>query len=493
MFTDYESSTQRSVSAFVSGGSLTFHVRDGSNTNHEITYPVENNTWYHGAFSWNNTDMLLYVDGTKVNFTTKGSGLDQSARPLYVGSRETETYYYTGALDEMLIYDRVLSSEEVLQLYNGYFNSVNITFRDADTNSLVSNVNVTVVNATSTTLYTVTGSNLFLNGLGNGNHTITAIASDYESSTRILELTQQENNLTMYLHDSDNVLSRQFIVKDVNTQQTLGGTVLQFNKTIGSNIITVTELTTDFTGQVVVNLNPVNTYGILAKHTNYDPKFISLQPVLSSYIITLGVFVQPDFETTTDNLEYSIDPVYSILHQNETYEFNFSIDSYLGELDYWGMNVTHNGTEQSIFSTDADGGKAFINVTTAINTTAILSLNVTYFWGHQTYGPQQLDKKYWVYPETPTNNTIGAVFAAFTEGLDTDSDNLGLVVGIIVTLSIIALLGMLISFGVTDIDLLSFVAIVFLAFWSMVGMFSWLLWSMFAIPYILIKILRAVY
>lgn len=83
---------------------------DSTKTDYDIA------TWYHIAFVDNNTDLRIYVDGslncTPVAYT---SGLFNGNASFYIGRMEGT--YYDGLIDEVAVFDRELSSAEVLDIY----------------------------------------------------------------------------------------------------------------------------------------------------------------------------------------------------------------------------------------------------------------------------------------------------------------------------------------------------------------------------------------
>ena len=80
------------------------------------------NQWHHVACTFDGTNARIYLDGVldKTSAAVSGS-ISTSTSPLIIGAFEysPEVYYYQfrGELDEVAIYDRVLSSSEVLALY----------------------------------------------------------------------------------------------------------------------------------------------------------------------------------------------------------------------------------------------------------------------------------------------------------------------------------------------------------------------------------------
>jgi hypothetical protein len=81
---------------------------------------VENGNWHHavGAANRNTKTMILYIDGSNVasaDISTVGSIVNNGA--LYIGSRNTNDIPFNGLIDDVRIYNRALSADEVKRLY----------------------------------------------------------------------------------------------------------------------------------------------------------------------------------------------------------------------------------------------------------------------------------------------------------------------------------------------------------------------------------------
>jgi hypothetical protein len=84
---------------------------------------LETNTWYHVVLTYKdgggtgNSVLALYINGSLVEYdtslTTRGPIKASSGEPLYIGWYD----YFKGMIDEVRIYSRALSAEQVLQRY----------------------------------------------------------------------------------------------------------------------------------------------------------------------------------------------------------------------------------------------------------------------------------------------------------------------------------------------------------------------------------------
>jgi len=81
--------------------------------------PIDNvNHWYHIVGIYNGSEQVVYIDtvaGTPVDNT---GNISLSTKPLRISGYPNGEELLSGTVDDIRIYDRALSYEEVVQLYN---------------------------------------------------------------------------------------------------------------------------------------------------------------------------------------------------------------------------------------------------------------------------------------------------------------------------------------------------------------------------------------
>ncbi|MHC4620384.1 MAG: RHS repeat-associated core domain-containing protein [Planctomycetota bacterium] len=83
------------------------------------SYSLSTDSWYHIVATYDGGVITLYVNGSNNGSRSDApSSIDYDGLPLYLGRLSCAAYYpFSGALDDVRIYDRALSSDEVVSLY----------------------------------------------------------------------------------------------------------------------------------------------------------------------------------------------------------------------------------------------------------------------------------------------------------------------------------------------------------------------------------------
>jgi hypothetical protein len=84
------------------------------------TTQLQAGQWYHVVGTFEPNHQEIYINGTEETDDTAAKIADSIANnsePLYIGYNKTEDDYFNGVIDDVRIYDRALSAEEIWQLY----------------------------------------------------------------------------------------------------------------------------------------------------------------------------------------------------------------------------------------------------------------------------------------------------------------------------------------------------------------------------------------
>lgn len=105
--------------ARLSGSDMLHEFRQSAVPNMTTVFAI--NTWYHVVFTFDGTNKGAYVDGAvDVAFGPNTNGTTGTSNMLTLGSSDWNlTQGMNGDLEDVRIYNRVLSQKEVQQIYNG--------------------------------------------------------------------------------------------------------------------------------------------------------------------------------------------------------------------------------------------------------------------------------------------------------------------------------------------------------------------------------------
>ncbi len=110
-------------------------ILDNNNyTYSQSTSPVNTNQWYHvvGIVDRANNNISLYVDGI-LNLTNKYSnvvGDISNDLPFYIGAKSVNENFFHGLIDDVRIYNRILSASEIQELYQSENNCATNVYAD---------------------------------------------------------------------------------------------------------------------------------------------------------------------------------------------------------------------------------------------------------------------------------------------------------------------------------------------------------------------------
>lgn len=110
-FLEYDNTNQKVNIAITTSADINNRTRSGTNG----TIPVNN--WSFSCISMNNLDIKIYANGLLTNSYTEIDTIANWESTWYLGQRGNSTYWYSGAIANLIVYNRELSAAEVLQNY----------------------------------------------------------------------------------------------------------------------------------------------------------------------------------------------------------------------------------------------------------------------------------------------------------------------------------------------------------------------------------------
>ncbi|MDI6858731.1 MAG: sialidase domain-containing protein, partial [Dehalococcoidia bacterium] len=90
---------------------------DTFRVNSTTQYPHDGNTWLHLAGTYDGATMRIYVNGVLENTVTGPSSIATNNLPLTIGAQSNgTTYFLLGQIDDVRVYNRALTTEEIQAL-----------------------------------------------------------------------------------------------------------------------------------------------------------------------------------------------------------------------------------------------------------------------------------------------------------------------------------------------------------------------------------------
>ncbi|MHC4659718.1 MAG: LamG domain-containing protein [Planctomycetota bacterium] len=104
-------------------GKLNFYLNAGGReSNFCSRRAINTDAWYHVVFVYDGDERIIYINGQFDGRESYSGNINTNDQPIRIGSwgdpiGPGETRYFNGAIDEVAIYKRALSSDEIQQLY----------------------------------------------------------------------------------------------------------------------------------------------------------------------------------------------------------------------------------------------------------------------------------------------------------------------------------------------------------------------------------------
>ena len=234
-----------------------------------------------------------------------------------------------------------------------------------------------------------------------GTYVVQVYATNSTTTNAVLTVTAGVNQSVTYYVD-DSAVPIIFFAVD-----TLGGLVdnasISFSRNINGSVVVFAQAITDFTGSITVNLREGTLYTILGIEPsgvyNNLSQLVNPQSANSPYSLPFT------FNTAGTNYPSNFDNVYTAITAgfNNTTSFinvTWEVISPLGELDWFSLNTSYNGSVYSQnISGSPGGGIAFVNIS-GVDLDVQDSINVTFMFQKTGY--------------TPASNTYAFTFSSFT-------------------------------------------------------------------------------
>jgi hypothetical protein len=248
------------------------------------------NTWTFVCFTadlGNATGLRLYVNGVEDPNSPASLagyvGINATGFPLFVGTTVVGSGGFNGFIDDVRLYNRILSPAEITQLYTGALDA-NITFNiyQSGTSTNLSSVGVDWnVNAYDLANQT----SPFTQDVNMGTYSIIFSKTGYDSNTIVLAA-DVNKIVTVYLNPSMSDANITFNVYGIGTNTNLTGVNFDWNVNAydindqnspitqdvnkGSYLVTISKTGYDSNIGILIVADANKSYSIYLNHTNPD-------------------------------------------------------------------------------------------------------------------------------------------------------------------------------------------------------------------------------
>jgi len=109
----------RSYSLFMVDGMIRFQIFENDTYDRiSSTTSINDGSWHHVVGINDGTDLKVYIDGELETLPGAGGIIDNKSADLWIGARSDLTRHFNGSIDDVRIFDKALSGDEVTDLYN---------------------------------------------------------------------------------------------------------------------------------------------------------------------------------------------------------------------------------------------------------------------------------------------------------------------------------------------------------------------------------------
>lgn len=229
---------------------------------------VPDDVWSHVVYWYDGTNEKWYVNGQQSGSTHAAAGNSWNAL-FYIGKfTEVDTYKYKGSMDEFIVYDCALTDTEILTLYGGWNNSINLSVYNASDISLITAENITIDlwNEDANYSQTLTTNNgyIFSSGFPNGTYRITSYGTNFDANIIRQEIVgvNSNTNINLFLTDStsDTVKDVLLHVQD-EIESSIENANIKVYKQDGSVFVKTADIYTNINGEVLTQfVKDINYY-----------------------------------------------------------------------------------------------------------------------------------------------------------------------------------------------------------------------------------------
>lgn len=233
-------------------------------------------------------------------------------------------------------------------------NSVNVNiYKEEDASPILENITVLVEGSSSSDTFYTNTSNLFIEGLSDGNYTFKLSGVNWTQRSYIVTVADRSTqNLNTYLSNASDTVT--FTNLDFDTSQPIEAVAMYQQRLINNTWTTIESKYTDITGKTQFTHDLNVKYRFTAEKETYESKVFDLDPIIyTSYTIRLQKSLTVDTNNGLFDVSLVYYPKYFTNEANNTFTFTFG--SVGGSLQTYGYLLTYPGGTQGSSGSSANG------------------------------------------------------------------------------------------------------------------------------------------
>lgn len=312
-------------------------------------------------------------------------------------------------------------------------NSINFSiFNRTNSSLLLQNVNIFMRGSNADFDLNTSNGLLFVDGIVDDTYRIT-FESDGFTDTVLFATIGDNNHLDINVFMIDGV-EKGFTVQD-SFGDPIQDVICTFFENINGSSISIGQFRTDFSGRGTIFLDESVEYNFICAKSNFITFSGFVIPTLNEYIITMFETGLERFVSVFEDIIYFTSFSY-VLNASDALA-TLTINSFNGELSFFGMNTTYRGTNFFVNTSGSPaGGTETFNITN-IDPTIENFINITYFFQVSDGTFVDWSTLYFLSGLEPTNITIEGGWFDDLENLDRTDPVRGVVGFLIILLLII--------------------------------------------------------
>lgn len=461
------------------GQGCKMYVRNGTaSTNQvELTSDSDGEGWVNYNFTLLNTTHIgVWRNGTNLrNVSIMGISIDKNMTLNYAFNSDNANDYLRIDWEKLYL-----------------LGVVKIYLNDEITLEPIINYNITIYTENDTYDYSINEPNFIwrYNFSIENNVRFSFSNENYNERNYYIDLVNETITiLEAYLLKNDDGETIDFLVRETSARQDpIPDVLITAEKQINNDWVYVDESMTDDSGATSLFLDQSKRHRISALKDGYIPEINYITPTRTSYDIfmdsTTGNNVS--FSYIWDDIQLSLIP--DRIMDNTT-EIRFDITSYNNTLEYFGLNVTWNGTV--LYSDEISGVSSGGNITATVNLTNYTNtyINISAWFKKDDYDKIQINRYYMIIDHTLFNQSG---LYGLTETFQTIPPAARLIIAITISMFLISGL----SYAGIGLGGSGLLVMIFMGFLTIMGWFTgipmWLpLYSLFILTILVIYLIKS--